>query len=147
MLWDLDVGCQAAPSCRGWFDRQLAGHNVGWGSANGQPMRRTPEEDEVRLAAHCRKGPTPNWLAGGAEPRWLSSLGKSVVQPVCQSSGSLRIQFDEEAGTSLAPAVGVHALLCRPPSHEVDREFRYAGDPGLLRRVGSFPLAFDFGRF
>ena len=33
-----------------------------------------------------------------------------------------------------------------PPSHEVDRGSGTLGwrDPGLLRRVGSVPLAFDF---
>ena len=74
--------CQAARSRRGWSapaqGRQLAVDNVGWVlHANGQPMRRTPDEDGVRLVVLVaeKKGSTPNRatlvvLAGEVGGRW-----------------------------------------------------------------------------
>ena len=46
--------------------------------ANGQPILQTKMGCALSLLVVEKKGPTPNWLADGAEPRWLSSLEKSV---------------------------------------------------------------------
>ena len=107
--------------------RQLAVDTtlVGVLHANGQPMRRTPDEDGVRLVAARQKRKDlhrTGWPTGQSHvgcPCWRSRWtvvrrDHVFLEPACQSSGSLRIHLDEEAGgTSLAPAVDVHALLCR----------------------------------
>ena len=97
---------------------------VGVLHANGQPMRRTPDEDEVRFcrSSSQKRKDCPELVGRRGRATWVILAGEvggrwsGETEPVCQSSGSLRIHLYEEAdGTSLAFAVGVHALLCRPP--------------------------------
>ena len=51
---------------------------VGVPSVNPCEELQTKMECALLQLVAEKKGPTPNWLADGAEPRWLFSLEKSV---------------------------------------------------------------------
>ena len=90
-----------------------------------------------------KKGLTPNSLADGAEPRWLSFTGevggrwsgetRSFLNQLAKArarSESILMRKRLEQVWRLRWASMLSCVAVRgatPPSHEVDREFRYTG--------------------
>ena len=173
MLRDLDMELPHAGDARRlevvvdglplYGGRQLAVDTtlVGVLHANGQPMRRTPDEDAVRLvAARRRKERTyPELvgrrgratlvvLAGEVGGRWSGetiSFLNQLADARARSESILMRKRVEQAWllrwASMLSCVAARAVAsslldfrrphgadgATPPSHEVDREFRYAG--------------------